>query len=353
MKKARKEKRVRIDRKYRRMTWTDRLTIEKLCKQGASCSAIARNLGFAVSSMHYEIQRGLCEQRDGKTWKIYEAYSATVAQDDADWQATARGCTIKLGHNHAYAKTVSARICSGESPDAVVGTMRACDEWTVSTPTLYRYIDKGYIPNVTNKDLWQKSKRKKRKYRKVKASKAPKGTSIERRPFIIESRSTFGHWEMDSVIGKARGKKESVLVLTERMTRFEIIFKASAKTSAATVSALKKILRRFPEHTFQSITVDNGSEFQDADGIQALVPALYYCHPYTSCERGTNENNNRLIRRYLPKGQSVKNVRQRDCDGIASRMNSMHRKILGYRTAAELFEEQLSLLRQPAAAPPC
>ena len=100
MKRIRKTKKEPKETKYRRITWTDRLTIEKLRKQGASCSAIARQLGFAVSSIHYEIQRGLCEQRDGKTWKTYEAYSATVAQDDADWQATARGCTIKLGHNH-------------------------------------------------------------------------------------------------------------------------------------------------------------------------------------------------------------------------------------------------------------
>ena len=116
------------EKKYSRMTWTDRLNIEKLCKQGASYSAIARKLGFAVSSVYYEIQRGLCEQRDGKTWKTYEAYSATIAQDDADWQATARGCPIKLGRNHAYARTVAARILSGESPDAIVGTMRAREE---------------------------------------------------------------------------------------------------------------------------------------------------------------------------------------------------------------------------------
>lgn len=341
----------RKERKYRRMTWTDRLNIEKLCKQGASYSAIARKLGFAVSSVYYEIQRGLCEQRDGKTWKTYEAYSATIAQDDADWQASAKGYTVKLGHNHAYARTVSARIRSGESPDQIVGDLRSRNEWTVSTPTLYRYIGKGYIPDITNKDLWQKSTRKKRKYRKVKASKAPKGTSIERRPLVITSRSTFGHWEMDSVIGKARGKKQSLLVLTERQTRYEIIFRASAKTSAATVSALSRIVRQFPSGTFQTLTVDNGSEFQDADGIQALVPALYYCHPYTSCERGSNENANRIIRRFLPKGQSMRDVRQKDCDAVARYMNNMHRKILGYRTAAELFEEQLSLLRQHIAAP--
>lgn len=332
------------EKKYSRMTWTDRLNIEKLCKQGASYSAIARRLGFAVSSVYYEIQRGLCEQRDGKTWKTYQAYSATVAQGDADWQASGKGGAVKLGRNHAYAKAVAKRIRQGESPDQIVGDLRSRNEWTVSTPTLYRYIDKGYIPNVTNKDLWQKSKAKKRKHKRVKASRAPKGTSIERRPLVVDSRSTFGHWEMDSVIGKAKGQKQSLLVLTERKTRFEIIFRVSAKTSAATVSALSKIVRRFPSGTFQTLTVDNGSEFQDADGIQAIVPALYYCHPYTSCERGSNENANRLIRRYLPKGQSMRKVTQRDCDSISRNLNNMHRKVLGYRTAAELFEEHLAAL---------
>lgn len=333
-------------RKIRRMTWTDRLIIEKLCKQGASYRAIAKRIDFSVAAVYKEIQRGLCDQRDGSTWKIYKAYSADIAQDDADWQASGKGYTDKLGHNHTYARAVSVRILSGESPDQIVGDLRSRSEWTVSTSTLYRYIDKGYIPNVTNKNLWQKSKRKSRKYRKVKASRAPKGTSIERRPLVIDSRSTFGHWEMDSIVGKAKGKKQSLLVLTERKTRFEIIFRASAKTSAATVSALSHIVPGFPEGTFKTITVDNGSEFQDADGIQALVPGLYYCHPFTSCERGSNENANRIIRRYLPKGQSLEKVNQKDCDSIAARMNNMHRKILGYRTAAELFQEQLDILRQ-------
>lgn len=339
------------EKKYSRMTWTDRLNIEKLFNAGASYRAMSRKLGFSVSSLHYEVQRGLYDHLDSKTWNILKRYSATIAQDDADWQASAKGGVVKLGHNHAYARTVAARILSGESPDQIVGDFQAQDQWTVSTTTLYRYIDKGYIPGVTNKDLWQKSKRKKRKHRKVQASKAPKGTSIERRPLAIDSRSTFGHWEMDSVIGKARGKKQSLLVLTERRTRFEIIFRASAKTSAATVAALSRIVPRFPEGTFKTLTVDNGSEFQDADGIQALVPGLFYCHPYTSCERASNENANRIIRRFLPKGKSMRNVRQKDCDAVARYMNNMHRKVLGYRTAAELFEEELARLRQDSAAP--
>ncbi|MCM1234797.1 MAG: IS30 family transposase, partial [Ruminococcus flavefaciens] len=263
-----------MKKSYSRMTWTDRLNIEKLFNAGATYRTISQKTGFAISAVYYEVQRGLYDHLDGSTWKILKRYSARIAQDDADWQATIKGCPIKLGNRHAYAKDIATRILSGESPDQIIGDLKRRNKWTVSTPTLYRYIDQGYIPGVTNKDLRDKSRRKKRTYKKVKAARAPKGTSIERRPKEINDRSTFGHWEMDSVIGKARGKKESLLVLTERMTRYEIIIKATAKTSAATVSALSKIVKRFPKGTFQSVTVDNGSEFQDADGIQALINAL-------------------------------------------------------------------------------
>ena len=330
-----------------RMTWNDRLSIEKLYNSGASYREIAREISFAVSSVYREVQRGLYDHLDSSAWKTINRYSAQVAQDDADWQATAKGRPLKIGKRHDYAELISRRILSGESPDQIVGNLRAEKIWTVSTPTLYRYIDRGYLPGVTNKNLWQKSRRKKRIYRKLRAARPPKGSSIERRPKEIDTRTTFGNWEMDSVIGKAKGKQESLLVLTERMTRFEIIVKPGAKTAKAVVSALSKIVGRFPEGTFQTITVDNGSEFSDCDGIQRLTNTVYYCHPYTSCERGSNENANRIIRRFIPKGQSMKRVTQKKCDAVAQYMNNMHRKILGYRTAAELFEEQLEILRQP------
>ena len=183
----------------------------------------------------------------------------------------------------------------------------------------------------------------------VETSRLPKGTSIERRPEAISTRESFGHWEQDSVIGKAKGIYESLLVLIERKTRYEIILRAQGKTSAATVQALNILIPMFPAGTFQTITVDNGSEFQDCHGMEHDEQgnkrlSVYYCHPYCSCERGSNERNNRIIRRFLPKGKSLRQTTQEDCNRIAAFMNDMPRKILNYSTARELFEQELAAL---------
>ena len=325
---------------YRRMTWTDRLIIEKLYNNGASYREVAAVVGFSVGAVYREIQRGLYDHLDSATYQYVRRYSAQIADEDARYQATSRCGSIKLGHNYDYAQAVAFRILGGESPDSIVGVLKSQGVWTVSTTILYRYIDFGFIPNVTNRDLINK-RCKKRSYHKVRAARPPKGASIEKRPQIVLDRSTFGHWEMDCVIGKAKGKGEALLVLTERLTRFEIIFKLSAKTALNVNTTVDSTLSKFPQGTFKSITVDNGSEFSAA--YQPPIP-VYYCHPYTSCERGSNENCNRLVRRFFPKGQSMAHRTQRDADAAAHAINAMHRKILGYRTAQECFEEQLAQL---------
>ncbi len=334
--------------KYKRLTWSDRLVIERLFNNGHSRHFIAKELSRAVSTISDEIRHGLYDHLDGGTWLTVRKYSAQIAQDHADWQATIKGVSIKLDKRHDYAAYVAEQIQEGRSPDQITGTLRKQGKWTVSTPTLYRYIDNGYIPGVTNKDLWEKPNRK-RPYSHVKAKRPPKGTSIERRPEEINSRTTFGHWEFDSVIGKAKGKLQSLLVLTERFTRYEIILRVRSKEMSETVSALRSIISQYPKGTFKTLTVDNGSEFQDCEGMEHDQNGnkhltVYYCHPYTSCERGSNERNNRIIRRYLPKGMSFHAVTQATCDRIADAINDMPRKILGYATARELFDQELAKL---------
>ena len=311
------------------------LTLKKTRRALAQLS-----LGRSSVRDYCEVRRGLYDHLDGSSWVTVRRYSAQIADEDAQYRASARCGAIKLGCNYDYAKEVSERIRQGESPDSIVGTLRREGKWTVSTSTLYRYIAAGYIPHVTSENLREKPKHK-RIYHKTRAKRAPAGQSIEKRPEEIQKRSTFGHWELDCVIGKSEGKKEALLVLTERMTRYEMIFKLNAKTSEGVNRTLGCVLSKFPLGTFRSITVDNGSEFSQD---HALPVPVYYCHPYCSAERGSNENCNRLIRRYFPKGRSMTRRTQRDADAAAEAINRMHRKILGYRTAQECFSNLRSFL---------
>lgn len=337
---------MKRERKYCRITWTDRLKIEALFNANHSYQFIADELGFAKSAIHYEVQHGLYDHLDGKTWLTIKRYSAAIAQDHANYQATIKGVPIKLGNRYDYAKHVAKRIKAGDSPDVIVHNLRKQNKWTVSTSTLYRYIENGYIPGITSKDLQEKPYRKPTKKQEKQAARPSKGTSIERRPEEVATRETFGHWEQDTVIGKAKGKKQVMLVLTERKTRYEIIAKLWDKSTKSVIRALDSILSKYPQGTFKTITVDNGCEFQDCNRMEHNKRGekrldVYYCHPYRSTERASNERANRIIRRFFPKGTSFAKYTSKDCQRVQDWMNNYPRKILDYSTPAELFQKEL------------
>ena len=335
----------------RYLTYTDRLVYEKLYNAGKSKREIAEILGFSLQTIYNEEKRGIYDN-----WiyinrkKIFRAYSADIAQQKIDFNASGKGQPLKLGSHYDFVNYVSdAILIDKKSPDVIVAQLRADQKWTVCTTTLYSYIDQGLIKGVTNQNLWNKSKKKKRKYVKVvRHKRPPAGTSIEHRPKSINARKTFGHWEMDLVIGKSKGNGQALLVLTERLTRFEIIIKLRDKSSASVISSLDRLQKsyNFPV-VFRSITVDNGSEFADCYGMEYdkqgnKRTTIYYCHPYNSCEKGTVENHNKMIRRFFPKGKSLFAITQKDCDRVANWMNNYPRRILGYKSPAELFAEKIN-----------
>ena len=168
----------------------------------------------------------------------------------------------------------------------------------------------------------------------------------------MDDREDFGHWEMDTVVGKQGVSKKSLLVLTERKTRKEIIFLLKHHTTKEVVRALNRLEKRTGDkrfrEIFKSITVDNGSEFQDYEGMESSRrnkrkrTKVYYCHPYSSYERGSNEVQNKLIRRHVPKGTDLDYLTQREVDRIEEWINAYPRKLFDYRSADELFEEELA-----------
>lgn len=187
----------------------------------------------------------------------------------------------------------------------------------------------------------------------MRRTRAQKGDSIEKRPEVVNTRETFGHWEMDTVVGLRGKSKKSLLVLTERKTRKEIIMELKRHTAAEVVKSLNKLERKWGKmfyKVFKTITVDNGSEFADFEGMEKAAHRkgsrvkLYYCHPYSSCERGSNENQNRMIRRHVPKGTDFDTVSGDTVKQIEIWINNYPRRLFNYGTAEERFNEEMAKL---------
>ena len=336
------------------MTRTDRLKIEALLRARVPLTEIARIVHKSLATIYREMKKGeYLHLNTDYTTEI--RYSADKAQEYAESNFSAMGAPLKIGSDHKFAAYVEKKILKEHySPAAVLGEIMNDKNLSFKTSicvrTLYNYIDKGVFLNLTNKDLLRKGKKKK-KHRKVRAKRPPVGESIENRPKEIETREAFGHWEMDTVIGKRGGNKRVFLVFTERKTREEKIILLPDKSTASVVKALDRLERRlgklFP-NIFKTITVDNGSEFDDCAGIERSCLSngqrtkVYYCHPYTSCERGSNENQNGMIRRFYPKGTSFAKVTQRDINRMCNWINSYPRGILGFRSSSHIYAEEMA-----------
>lgn len=242
------------------------------------------------------------------------------------------------------------------SPAALLAELKAKPpqfDTTVCEATLYNYIYRGDVFLVLNPEhLHEKGRRHYgEKYGEQRnAARAAKGPRIDKRDPIINSRTTFGHWEMDSVMGTV-GSSRALVVLTERLTRAGIILPVPDHTAASVVRALNGLERRLGKDfypMFQSITVDNGCEFQDYDGMEKACrrkgkrTTVYYCHPHAPHERGSNENMNRIIRRFFPKGTNFDEVPISEIRRAEEWMNNYPREVLGWQTAATLLRSYMS-----------
>lgn len=324
------------------LTYNQRLQIEALYKVHTPIKKIAEIVGCCFSTVYKELKRGQVKIVD-YLWREHTTYSADIAQQKHDYAQTSKGRPLKLGSDHAFADFITSRIKKDHySPAAALAAAASQGFDThICVNTLYSYIDKGVL-DLSNKDLLVKGHRRKKKEKRTGSQRVKEAPSIERRPDYINDRSEIGHWEMDCVCS-GEHKRTALLVLTERVSRYELIFKIRDKTAATVVSVLDKLERQlrsdFPR-IFRSITVDNGMEFMDWHGLRrslygGLRTEIYYCHPFCSSERGSNENANRIIRRFIPKGTDIAKISQRQIQEIQDWMNHYPRRILGYACAAD------------------
>lgn len=343
-------------RSYKTFNKSKRDKLEALYNAGIPVKQIAYELGYTHQAIYHELKRGYYMHLN-YDWTETKKYSADKAQLSAEINATAKGAPIKLGKDKEFASYVEDMVLKGYSPGAILLEIKEKGlkfKTKVCRVTLYSYIDKGIFLRVSNKHLLHKGKRKKKAENNNTGKKLPDiEHSIERRGSEINARESFGHWEGDSVLGTNK-KGETFLTFTERLTRMEIILKSPDKTAASTVRLINRLERKLGSSTFrkvfQSITFDNGTEFSDTRGIEYSPytrkkrTSVFYCHPYCSSERGSNENQNGFIRRFVPKGTPISTISDSYIKYIQDFINNYPRGIFNGENSAKRFKNELHKL---------
>ena len=283
--------------------------------------------------------RGTVQRYNGKVSRYkadtgYSVYLEHRQECRRKYRCLEISAFLKYVITHFREDKWSLDVCAGRA--IADGTFQR--EKTVCTKTLYRYVDLGLLP-IKNIDLPEKLSRNTKQH-EVRENRKNLGKSIEERPENVDLREKFGHWEIDSVLGKKNENESAVVALTERKHRNSIWLKVKNHSAEAVDEALDELLETFGDkyrEVFKTITSDNGSEFANLSRLEDKGIGIYFTHPYTSCEKGTVECHNRMLRRFIPKGKSIDDYTADEIMIFADIINAMPRKLLGYKTPEELF----------------
>lgn len=308
---------------YRRVSWEDRIQLKALLRAGVGPTMIARQLGFDRSTIYREIRRN-----SGR-----RGYRCKQAQTRADSRQLHRREARKL--NSPMKQTIERLLRGNWSPEQINRRLEKEQGFSVSYETIYQYVYEEYL-NGGNLFTHLRFSRKSRKPRFPRKNKDRRGIiqnaiSIEHRPAGANNRSRLGHWERDTMFGSDR--KHSVLVLSERKTRYVRLGKLKRRTADLTLERTKELLQGFPCKT---MTNDRGREFTDHERLtEDLELPVFFCHPYSSSERGTVENRIGILRQYFPKGTDLKNLKDSTLKKIERDINQRPMKCLDWRTPFE------------------
>ena len=330
--------------KYKHITYAERTMIETWYNQDKKTKKeIAKLLHKSERTIRREINRGKVIIR-GYEWEDKTEYSARIVQDKYDYGMTGKGPELKLDQDIKLVEHIEEQIIKEKKSPEVIS--RQLNDYgfviEISGKTIRNAIKSGMIFEKIKhgKIIYKKQYNNKNKEKRV-SKQIPAEKSIEYRPKEANKRTEYGHWEGDLVVGKL-GTKTVLFTLTERKTRQEIIMKLPDKKTETIASALDKIERKYGSKfykTFKSITFDNGVEFMGYKGIEkscrikAKRTNVYYAHPYCSGERGTNENNNRLIRRWIPKGTDITKIKPSFIKEIEDWINNYPRAMFDYQSS--------------------
>lgn len=329
-------------KKYKKLTSTERQLLSAWKQEGLSNKECGRRLGRETSTIGRELKRnGFKNKAEGIY--IYEPLNA-------DAQARARQQNAYIAKQPLKNKQVFSyvmdKLKEGWSPEQIEGRLRlehAEDKgWHISYEAIYQYI---YASENREKKLFEYLRRKQKRRRKKQGRRAqrvhiPDRVSIHDRPKEIEKRKQFGHWEGDSVVG--RGHRNGLHTEYERVSSFTRFERLMQLTTQEAMAAAKKIFGVLPAHARLSTTLDNGKEHTNHTELKTeLQMKTYFADPYSSWQRGGNENCNLWIRYYFPKKTDFSTITDEELKDVEWELNNRPRKRLGFKTPQEVFDSYL------------
>ena len=332
-----------LRKKTCRLTLKERIQIETLLNENKSKSYIAKSLKRSRSTITREVNKWVQSDKD--------KYSAELSYWCAKDDYLNKRNIDKISIHKKLRFYVYKGLLSQWTPEQISGKLKL--EYpndpimSISHESIYRYIytqpqarlNKKLIKLLVRK----KTRRRPPKKRRGTGSKIINQVSIDNRPKHIDLREEVGHWEGDLVIGK--NHKSAIGTIVERKSRYTLIIKLKSKKAMEVAKMFSKILNRLNPILKKSMTYDNGIEMARHQEITKRTGMkIYFAHPYSSWERGTNENTNGLIRRYLPKGTDFNLIDQKELHIIQEKLNNRPRKIIGFKTPKEFIQSELNFV---------
>lgn len=329
--------------RYQHLGLDERRTLYRLVQTGGSVKQAALELGCHPSTIYRELKRN----RHLDEHPLFRGYFPTVAQDKAMGRRL-RGA--KVTRNPELETYIVDRLAAAWSPEQIAGYVRRHRPAGLSIchETIYQYV---YGSQGRDQGLWRylpraRRSRRQRYARKPRGVHIPLANTIKARPAEIGHRTSFGHWEGDLLAFRQEFGKANLTSLVERCSRFTILARNPSRHSAGVIAGIDRQLKGLPPSLRQSITFDRGTEFAAFLSLrEKLGMTSYFCMPSAPWQKGSVENSNGRIRRFLPLDTDIALVSDGELQALVDKINSTPRKCLAYRTPQEVLGEQIALLQ--------
>jgi IS30 family transposase len=316
---------------YKHLTLQERYLINAY-KRIKTQKEIAKIVGVHPSTISRELKRG--------RGKIGKDYWAIASHNKSVIRQVEKSKNANLKLTEETIMLIKKYLLKQYSPEQISATIKIKHKKEISYVTIYKYI---YINRLAEGDLYKQLRHKgkrRTKYGSKHKSRIKDRVSIHKRPSIVNEKTRLGDFEIDTIIGK--GQQGAIVTIVDRKSMYLKISIPCSKNSKIVANEIKRLMHPFKKRV-HTITTDNGLEFAQHKVVsKALKCDYYFCDPYSSWQRGLNENINGLIRQYIPKGSSFEHITKKRITEIENKLNHRPRKSLGWKTPYEVFHEKVA-----------